>query len=331
MGMSEYLRQLRAQVGHALLVLPSVTVLPRDDEGRVLLVRNTDTGRWMTIGGLVEPGEAPVEAAVREAREEAGVDVALGPVLGVVGGPGFEVRYPNGDVSAYVATVYDARVVSGDAAPDGQETTEIGWFSGTELGTLDLDPFAAATLRELGNTVARRGAHSPRVLLTKPTRGDQREFLAAVAASRELHEPWVFPPTDRATYRGYLDRVARPDCEGWLVRGVDGDALVGVVNLNNIVHGTMESAALGYYAFVPHAGRGLMREALALAIDEAFGRLGLHRVEANVQPENVRSIALVRGLGFVQEGYSRRYLKIAGDWRDHERWALVAEDWPARA
>ena len=168
------------------------------------------------------------------------------------------------------------------------------------------------------------------VRLVRPGRGDEREFLAAGAASRELHEPWVFPPSDRATYRGYLDRVARPDSEGWLVRALDDDGLVGVVNLNNIVHGTMESAALGYYAFTRYAGRGLLRTALSLAIDEAFGPLGLHRVEANVQPENVRSIAVVRGLGFVREGYSRRYLKIAGEWRDHERWAVTVEDWPAR-
>lgn len=166
-----------------------------------------------------------------------------------------------------------------------------------------------------------------RVRLVRPGRGDQRELLRAVAASRALHEPWVFPPADRAEYQGYLERVGRDDCAGWFVRRVGDGALVGVVNLNHIAYGSMCSGALGYYAFVPHAGHGLMREGLSLAIDEAFGPLRLHRLEANVQPGNARSIALVRGLGFVHEGFSRRFLRIDGEWRDHERWALLGEDW----
>jgi ribosomal-protein-alanine N-acetyltransferase len=74
-------------------------------------------------------------------------------------------------------------------------------------------------------------------------------------------------------------------------------------------------------------GRGLMSEAVSLVVTQAFEELGLHRVEANIQPDNKPSIALVRGLGFRQEGYSPRYLRIAGEWRDHERWAILADEW----
>lgn len=106
--------------------------------------------------------------------------------------------------------------------------------------------------------------------------------------------------------------------------------LVGVINLNEIVRGSFQSAYLGCYAFLPHVGRGYMSEGLRLAIRRAFGRLRLHRVEANIQPENKSSLAFFRRLGFRREGYSQRYLKVAGRWRDHERWALLAADWRDR-
>jgi ribosomal-protein-alanine N-acetyltransferase len=104
-------------------------------------------------------------------------------------------------------------------------------------------------------------------------------------------------------------------------------ALVGVINLNEIVRGSFQGAYLGYYGFLPHVGRGYMREGLRLVLRRAFGELRLHRVEANIQPENRASLALVRGLGFRREGFSPRYLKVAGRWRDHQRWALLAEEW----
>ena len=146
---SPYIRRLRERVGSELLLLPSISVLPRDEHGRILLVRLADGG-WATIGGTVEPDESPADAAVREAKEEAGVDVALGPILAAVGGPDFRVRYPNGDETAYVAVVYDATVVGGTAAPDHDETVEVGWFSPSELAALDLGSFARATFTALG-------------------------------------------------------------------------------------------------------------------------------------------------------------------------------------
>lgn len=110
------------------------------------------------------------------------------------------------------------------------------------------------------------------------------------------------------------------------VRHADG-ALVGALNLSEIIRGPLQQAFLGYYAFEPHAGQGYMREAISLLLRYAFTSLKLHRVEANIQPANGPSIALVRGAGFRNEGFSERYLKIAGRWRDHERWAINAEQW----
>jgi ribosomal-protein-alanine N-acetyltransferase len=102
--------------------------------------------------------------------------------------------------------------------------------------------------------------------------------------------------------------------------------LVGVINVSHIIRRAFRSAFLGYYAFAEYAGRGLMREGMQLVLSHAFNKLRLHRVEANIQPGNHASRSLVQSCGFVQEGYSKRYLKIGGKWRDHERWAILAED-----
>jgi ribosomal-protein-alanine N-acetyltransferase len=124
-----------------------------------------------------------------------------------------------------------------------------------------------------------------------------------------------------------MRRLGKPSHEGRFVVLRESGDLVGVINVSEIVRGPFRSAYLGYYAFAPHAGHRYMTEALTLALSWAFRGLRLHRVEANIQPGNQASRALVRGLGFRREGFSRRYLKVAGRWRDHERWALVAEDW----
>ena len=110
----------------------------------------------------------------------------------------------------------------------------------------------------------------------------------------------------------------------------DGGEIAGVVNVSEIVRGSFQSAYLGYYAFEPFAGRAFLYRGLCAVISHCFGKLKLHRLEANIQPANARSIALVKGLGFRREGLSPRYLKICGRWRDHERWAILAEDWRHR-
>ena len=104
----------------------------------------------------------------------------------------------------------------------------------------------------------------------------------------------------------------------------------GARRVSEIVRGSFLSGYLGYYAFMPHHHRGYMTLGLQAVVRKAFHELRLHRLEANIQPENVASRQLVRRLGFRKEGLSLRYLKIGGRWRDHERWALTVEDWSTR-
>jgi ribosomal-protein-alanine N-acetyltransferase len=161
-----------------------------------------------------------------------------------------------------------------------------------------------------------------RVYLRPVTRRDRNEFLALMQQSRLLHEPWIQPPLSSLGFHNYLARTQRDDHEGLLVCTRNHDAIAGVINLNNIVRGSFLSASLGYYVGAPYAGRGLMAEGLELVKRYAFRDLGLHRLEANIQPDNGRSIALVKRCGFCYEGLSRAFLFIAGEWRDHERWAV---------
>ena len=164
-----------------------------------------------------------------------------------------------------------------------------------------------------------------RVVIRAPSARDRDEFLALARASRAFLRPWVAPPADRAAFAAYLRRARRPTERGFLVcRRLDG-AIVGVINVSQISLGNFRNAYLGYYAGAAFAGRGYMSEGLRLAVRHSFGRLGLHRLEANIQPGNRASIRLVRRGGFTREGFSRRYLKIFGRWRDHERWAVTAE------
>jgi ADP-ribose pyrophosphatase YjhB (NUDIX family) len=145
--MSAHIGRLRAAIGHDLLLLPSVSVLPVDAAGRILLVRHAghDDG-WAVLGGAVEVGESPAQAAIREAREEIGAAVRLRGLLDVLGGPEYEVTYPNGDRAAYVTAVYEAEVVSGDPAVADGELSDIAWFVPAELPCLPLSRLSRALL-----------------------------------------------------------------------------------------------------------------------------------------------------------------------------------------
>lgn len=155
-------------------------------------------------------------------------------------------------------------------------------------------------------------------------REDAGRLISANLAARDFHAPWVKPFGSEAEFDTWWAGVEQGRLVPFLVE-VDG-ALAGAFNLSEIVRGGFQSAYLGYYAYPGLAGRGVMTVGLGLVLGVAFGELGLHRVEANIQPANAPSIALVKRVGFRLEGFSPRYLFIDGAWRDHERWAKLADD-----
>lgn len=171
-------------------------------------------------------------------------------------------------------------------------------------------------------------ATRPRTYLRKPVAGDAAEFAAQVRSSGHL-APWAFPPDDEATFRQWVTRGDRQDNEQFLVCVRADDAIAGFVNLNGIQRGAIQRATAGWSALGPYAGRGHMTDGLSMVLELAFTQMRLHRVEADIQPGNARSRALARRCGLRLEGYSPRLVLIDGDWRDHERWAIHAEEWRA--
>ena len=150
-------------------------------------------------------------------------------------------------------------------------------------------------------------------------------------ASRALHRGLATPPTTEAAVRAYVRRARDADYEAMLACRREDGAIVGAVNLSQIFYGPLKSAYIGYYAGSRHAGAGYLTEAMSLALRRAFRTLRLHRVEANIQPGNEASRIVAARNGFRLEGYSPRYLKVSGRWRDHERWAVLADEWPPAA
>src|SRR5580700_5007410 len=149
-----------------------------------------------------------------------------------------------------------------------------------------------------------------KVIISEPGPADQADFIAAVLDSRALHGSWVDPPDTLERYAAYLAAAARDDRASYLIRHAGCGGLIGYVNINNIVRGAFQSGALGYAGFASHAGQGLMTAGVGAVITRAFSELGLHRLEANIQPDNASSLALVRRLGFWREGKSPNFLLI---------------------
>jgi ribosomal-protein-alanine N-acetyltransferase len=182
-------------------------------------------------------------------------------------------------------------------------------------------------------------ATGERVDVRPPTEADTAAYVEAVSRSARRLSDFAVPDphnlpaviaSQSPTYRTFMIHALDPE----------GDhGLVGRVNVANVVRGAFLSATIGYDSYDPYAGRGLFAEGLELVVGLAFADepvgMGLHRVEANIQPSNVRSAGLVRSLGFVHEGFSREFLNIPGlgdrhrAWRDHDRYAMLASEWPA--
>jgi ADP-ribose pyrophosphatase YjhB (NUDIX family) len=153
--MSPYVRAVRDKVGTMLLEVPTASVLVFDERGRVLLVRHVEGNVWTTPGGMIEPGETPADAAVRETYEETGLVVELQRIVGVFGGPLCTSTYANGDRIEWVSTVFEARAVGGAPRPDQAETLEVRYVGVDEMRALDrrshVDLFVdAALLRQPG-------------------------------------------------------------------------------------------------------------------------------------------------------------------------------------
>lgn len=163
-------------------------------------------------------------------------------------------------------------------------------------------------------------------LRLEPLASRHRErFIEAALRSQLLHNPWVSSPTNNKAFAELLDKHDRERNLGFVIKNRT-EQLVAWISLSEIARGNFQSAYLGYYVFVPFDACGLMAQAMRLVIQYAFAEMGLHRLEANIQPENRLSIQLVRGLGFRLEGRSERYLKIQGEWKDHLRYAITAEE-----
>ncbi|WP_053206993.1 NUDIX hydrolase [Jiangella muralis] len=132
----EFILALRERVGHDLLWLTGVTAVIVDDEGRVLLHQRSDTGQWATISGILEPGEQPAAAVVREAWEETGVHIEVERISSVTTDP--PITYPNGDVVQYLSIAFRCRPVGGEARVNDDESLAVEWFAPDDLPPLDV-------------------------------------------------------------------------------------------------------------------------------------------------------------------------------------------------
>jgi [ribosomal protein S5]-alanine N-acetyltransferase len=168
-----------------------------------------------------------------------------------------------------------------------------------------------------------------RIVLRPPTADDMDAFTSAMRASRALHRPWLYMPETPDRYATYLARTGDPRSALHLACRTEDGAIVGFLNISEIIRGGFRSAFVGYGGVAGYAGQGYMTEAMRLLLREAFTTVALHRLEANIQPGNAASIALAKRCGFELEGFSPRYLKVGGRWRDHERWAIREETWRA--
>ena len=156
------------------------------------------------------------------------------------------------------------------------------------------------------------------------------ELQARFAESTAHLRGYATVQFDRERFDQILAASRLDSNECFLICRNSDDAIVGQVNLSRIFRKAFQNAYLGYQLFNGFTGYGYMTEAVEMVLEFAFEKLKLHRIEANVQPDNLPSIGVLKRAGFAKEGFSKRYLKIGGKWRDHERWAIVKEDWRSR-
>ena len=178
----------------------------------------------------------------------------------------------------------------------------------------------------LKNHVPHVIAMGDKIHLQVPAQVHKKTYLDFVKRNKNFHEPWVFVPSDPGYFDQYIRRMKLGGTLGVFVFCNATEELVGVINLNSIKLDPFSSATLGYYGEQEISGKGLMKEAIMLMLNHAFKNIGLNRIEASIQPQNDASLALVKACGFTYEGFSKKFLKIGNGYKDHERWAYLAED-----
>ena len=172
------------------------------------------------------------------------------------------------------------------------------------------------------------------VRLRAPRIEDYEAWAKLRSASRAHTEPWEPAWTaDELSKGAFRRRIERYDADRnagtgypFFVTRLRDDGLLGACNLNNVRRGVLQSADIGYWIGTPYVRKGFTRAAVRRVVAFAFDELRLHRIEAACQPNNMASRTLLEGVGFSHEGLSRSYLNIAGEWRDHERYAMISTD-----
>lgn len=144
MATPDFIRTIRESAGHQLLYLPGVSAVVFDGEGRVLLDKRTDTGRWTVIGGIPEPGEQPATTAVREVQEETAVECVPERVVLVQAMPK-PITYPSGDICQFMDITFRCRAVGGRARVNDEESLDVAWFPLDALP--ELDEFAVTRIK----------------------------------------------------------------------------------------------------------------------------------------------------------------------------------------
>lgn len=166
-----------------------------------------------------------------------------------------------------------------------------------------------------------------RVFLRYVNLDDFEEFLDLNRKSLEFYKSLINPQLNFDDFKIYVERNLDEANECFLICQNVDNKIVGAINLSQIFRKAFQSCYLGYSLGVDWIGKGFMTEAVELILLHAFENLKLHRVEANVQPHNLPSIKVLQRCGFTKEGFSRKYLKIDDIWCDHERCAIIVEDW----
>ncbi len=164
-----------------------------------------------------------------------------------------------------------------------------------------------------------------RVYLRKPNLEDGDEFTQLMNLSVDSLYPWVYPPLMLEQFERYIERFDEVFFFGYLVCLKGDDTILGLVNITQVMRYNVQSGFIAYYLGSRYEGKGYMQEGVRLLLNHTFLSIGLHRLEANIQPGNTRSIALAKKLGFKKEGYSEKFMQINGIWKDHERWAILQD------